>query len=336
MNKPKLSDNAPTLVDLCSCGGGIKTGAILAGVRPLVGIEYDPKEPGLSQHYKFVQNVNFAEYGSTLQLQTVQAAAASDFAGVPRNPTILHASPPCTNYTKLRTLNKTTETLADIEIGQAVSSAIATLTPEYFTLECSPSYVKGMAYLAIKNALQACSYHFKAYELDMMDYNTPQSRRRTFIMGWRSTNRPLKLPPKTRRIGWLEAIGWEDRKIVQPSKKQMDAIIAYFEKNHPSPIMVDKIGVSNKSLAIRQQYEPMWTITTSYFTDQNSSQRTSSLTYYHEEKMYALRIRDVARLCGFPDWYAPSNVYSLAGKVLGNAVCPSFYSYFLKSNNLGL
>ncbi|RCJ39595.1 hypothetical protein A6770_38630 [Nostoc minutum NIES-26] len=47
-SKPVLPTNAPTAVVLFAGGGGVETGMVQAGIRPVVAVEHDPSKPELS------------------------------------------------------------------------------------------------------------------------------------------------------------------------------------------------------------------------------------------------------------------------------------------------
>ncbi|MEL6166230.1 MAG: DNA cytosine methyltransferase, partial [Cyanobacteria bacterium J06628_3] len=138
--KPFLSDNAPLLIDLFSGGGGIKTGAVMAGFIPH-GVEKDPDNPELSNTFAKWHKINFSEYGSTTIVKTVQEMYLSGWQGLPRNALWGHASPVCTRFSGFSRVNNEKEDLKDITSAKAVADAIAFLNCNYWSIEQVPNYI---------------------------------------------------------------------------------------------------------------------------------------------------------------------------------------------------
>jgi DNA (cytosine-5)-methyltransferase 1 len=81
--KPVLPDNAPIAVVLFAGGGGIEAGMVQAGIRPVIGVEFDPSKPELSKAIAKTHHYNFSEYGCRIIQQTVQEVARLGFVFSP-------------------------------------------------------------------------------------------------------------------------------------------------------------------------------------------------------------------------------------------------------------
>ncbi len=333
--KPILLDDAPIAVDFFSCAGGVKAGMFASGVRAVAGIEKDPDNDGLSYAYSWIQSVNYGEYGSVLHIRSIQEMAAANFPDIPRHPFILHASPSCKNYSNAKNLSGAgagRETLEDISAGEATARGIEILKPQYFTLECVPNYQKGFAYEAIAKVLRENGYTIIFDNIDVANYGVPQNRNRFFVLASFPGSFVMKFPPKLEKIGWRDAIAGLNLKQGVLTTKQEDQLRDYESINHKQDLLIERIGASTRKLIIRSAVEPCWTITAGIFSDDKGASRNHAITALIDGEVYALSMRAIARLCGFPDWYTLPDQVSLAGTILGNAVPPAFYAYFLRYN----
>ncbi|MBW4636470.1 MAG: DNA cytosine methyltransferase [Iphinoe sp. HA4291-MV1] len=331
--KPTLLEDAPIAVDFFSCAGGVKAGMVAAGVRPIVGIEKDPDNEGLSHAYNWIQSINFGEYGSVLHIRSIQEMSAANFPEIPRNPFILHASPSCKNYSNAKNLKSAHgETLEDISAGEACARGIEILKPQYFTLECVPNYQKGLAYDAIARVLHLGGYIVVSNNIDVADYGVPQNRNRLFILASLPHSLVMRFPPKLSRIAWRDAIAGLNLKKSTLTEKQQRRLQEYLAINHEEDLLIERIGASTRKLIIRTSVEPCWTITASIFSDDKGASRNHTISTLIDGEVYALSMRAIARLCGFFDWYTLPEQTSLAGTILGNAVPPAFYAYLLRYN----
>ncbi|WP_292854196.1 DNA cytosine methyltransferase [Nostoc sp. NMS8] len=108
--KPVLPDHAPIAVVLFAGGGGIETGMVQAGIRPVIAVEFDPSKSELSRAIPSAHFVNakthhhnFSEYGCKIIQLTVQEVAQLGFLGFPHRSDYLHASPVCANFSQAHT-----------------------------------------------------------------------------------------------------------------------------------------------------------------------------------------------------------------------------------------
>lgn len=335
--KPVLHSDALIGVDFCSGGGGVKSAMIDAGIKPLRGIEFDPVNPNYSRQLQWLQFENFSEYNSEMILSTVQEVANQGFPGFPRNFFILHASPPCVNYSRLKSLGSQKGRLKgemknDIELGDAIASGIVHLQPDHFTLECVPDYRHGEAYKSIYRALLRADYRVTAKTINCADYLTPQDRERLFVYASRNHLQPLLMPPKQPKIGWRSVITGLSVKETRFSDNQESALAKYLLENVPDDLLIQKTTYASKTPLIRASCEPSFTITKSLFLDARGGSRSRAMTAWIDGKSCALSLRAIANICGFPHWYKLPNSFAIAGAILGNSLPPSTYTYFLRSN----
>ncbi len=196
-----------TIATLFSGGEGVGVGAQQAGVKHLWGIEYDADIAAVAQMNGFAATV-----------ADVTSCDPDDF----ERPDILHASPPCPNFSTAKTDRG--ETGADIAMGLSVCGFIHALRPDVFTLENVYGYRNSQSFKGILMALHLCGYKFNYWHLNAADYGVPQTRKRLFLVALKggTPQRPpathqdpskivaaqmgmfgAQLPPW---IGWYEAI----------------------------------------------------------------------------------------------------------------------------------
>lgn len=335
LSKPILPQNPLIAVDLFSGGGGVKTGMLMSGFLPHTGIEKDPSNPELSKIFIDCHDRNFGEYGSTTIFKTVQQMYLNDWAGVPRSPTLTHASPVCTHFSGYGKLNDYKEDSIDISAAKSVADAIAKLDSKYWTLEQVPQYIKSQSYQIICNALQANDYIFTSQKINFYDWGvTCQERERLFLIAWKRDRKPLQYPPRLPKWGWAETI--KDIELYEQPKalQWMDEAIAKFTQYQaPEPLVIERTGKMNKNPKIRRGNDPMWTITKHSFHDHRHNSRQDPFNFYIPNKGYYLpHPRAIARICGFPDWFQlPTTPYHY-GSLLGYAVPPTWIYHFLSHN----
>ena len=83
---PELPEDAPIGVVLFAGGGGVEAGMVMAGIRPVLSVEFDPGKPELSRALAQSNHLNFKPYGSRVIKRTVEDLANAGFPNFPRNP----------------------------------------------------------------------------------------------------------------------------------------------------------------------------------------------------------------------------------------------------------
>jgi len=132
---------------------------------------------------------------------------------------VLHASPPCPNFSVAKTGGE--ETDEDVSLARATAKYIRQTDPTLFTLENVWGYRKSQSWKLIREHLQRSGYDWNAWKLNAADYGVPQTRKRMIVAAQKGRPRPKK-PPATHAenpsngglfggdlsewVGWYEAV----------------------------------------------------------------------------------------------------------------------------------
>lgn len=333
--KPKLPDDAPAMIDLFSGGGGVKTGAVMAGFRPVIGVEKDPKNPKLSQVFKECQQQNFGEYGSQTILETVQDMALKGWKGIPRQPLYAHASPVCTHFSGFANVNHHQESATDVSAAIAICNAIAVLQAQYWTIEQVTAYKESQSFKMICETLTKNDYIFVYQKVDFYDFGVScQNRKRLFLIAWKRDRKPLSYPPYLPRWGWIETLKGIPLEHQPNILGWMQKLVDEFSQNQSiKGLIVQRNGKMNHSAKIRRSHEPIWTITKHSFHDNcKHSRRDPFNIYLPGQGFFFPHPRAIARMCGFPDWFQYPKIPYHWGSIFGYAVTPTWIYHFLKHN----
>ncbi|NEP10638.1 MAG: DNA cytosine methyltransferase [Symploca sp. SIO2C1] len=338
MRKPKLKKDAPIAVTLFSAGGGIEGGLVGAGIRPVASVDCDPNNKIFSRQMKFCRDANYQCYGGESYLATVEEMASKDFPGIPRNPFLLHASPVCSSFSSLSHLTRRREGDTDISAAKATATAIATLQPQWFTLENAVKYYPSKSCRIIIDALIEHNYDFVTRDIDMADWGVPQNRERLILVARK--NAPVLgkvfLPRKERR-GWdscIEGFAMPRSRLTNLLKAQKKSVLSKSLETDFKMAIIQRGGVctgsghpksKNKSI-LRMEGEPSFTITRSMFIDSKGGSRSGAITYWDNlsQEAYQLPMRVIARIGGFPEWYRLPDRDAIAGSIIGLSVPPYF------------
>lgn len=218
--KPELPADAPTLVSAFSCGGLFEIGALHAGFRPVLGVEFYPAKGKKDDKVKQRQSAAAADnyernFGPHIIRKSIEDAVRDrDFAHHVEQhgrPNAFHCSPSCTNLSQGNT--KGTEDAGDISAATAITEAIVQLGyPEIFTLENVEAYLKSKSWKIIRDFLYANGYVVADDVVWSSDYGletgegVPQDRKRLIVRAVKGSFAP-PLPPKVpQRLGWYTAV----------------------------------------------------------------------------------------------------------------------------------
>ena len=184
----KLETGSITLATLFSGGEGVGCGARAAGLRHLWGIEIDDAVAQIAR-----------DNGFDVETADILEVNPANYAP----PTILHASPPCPNFSNAKQGRQ--ESDYDIALARAIADFINILCPLYFTLENVYGYRKSRSWAIICKALHGCGYWFDLAHVNAADFGVPQTRKRMIV---RAALRQMvsPLPPPEPWVGWYEAI----------------------------------------------------------------------------------------------------------------------------------
>lgn len=178
-----------TYGDLFTGFGGASLGAMAAGLRPLWGIEYDAKIAA-------VANDNLGGHVVVANILDVDPATLPAVD-------VLHASPPCPNFSVAKTGGG--ETQLDIDLASKVIRFIEVIQPKIFTLENVYGYRHSQSWRMIQDALFNAGYWVSMEHVNAADLGVPQTRQRMIVRAVRGGWVPY-LPPAGRWVGWYEAI----------------------------------------------------------------------------------------------------------------------------------
>lgn len=178
-----------TIGTLFSGFGGVDIGAKEAGIEPTWGIELDAKIAEVAQanleHRVYVRNILDCD--------------PFDFDAVD----ILHASPPCPNFSIANANGDETE--LDIALGRKVAEFIRALCPPVFTLENVWAYRLSRSWWTIQETLHEMGYWVSVEHVNAADMGVPQTRKRMIVRAVRSGFVPY-LPQPVPWVGWYAAI----------------------------------------------------------------------------------------------------------------------------------
>lgn len=313
----------PLLIDLCAGGGGVATGAKMAGIEPHIAVEFNPIKPEVSKEIADAHEANFPDC-LTIR-RRVQQVAAANFFDFPLHPAFLHASPSCTNFSIAKT-NKGERT-EDVSLAKAIASAIATLGPLNFTLENVSGYKTSESFKIINRTLEELNYKTLCEVVDFADYGVPQSRKRLIIKA--SKNSIPKLPAKQPLISWYQALSEIIPELPDATELldgQWRSINSYLTNRTSQALLVGRMGRINKVKGywLRDVSQPSPTILCSWFTDQKGASRGRFANIWLPDGPKQVTIECIRRLCTFPDWYKLPEKKAIAGAILGNSVPPLF------------
>lgn len=186
--------------------GGVDLGAHAAGFTSAWGIEYDADIAAVAQ-----------ANGLPVTVADILECDPFDFEPVD----VLHASPPCPNFSVAKAGAEETE--HDIAMGRKVAEFVDVLRPSLFTLENVYGYRKAQSFRHIVKRLRRLDYHVKWWHLNSADYGVPQTRKRLILVA--ALDFTPQRPPATHQepgkhegqlalfgdklppwVGWYEAI----------------------------------------------------------------------------------------------------------------------------------
>ena len=335
-----------TITTLFSGAGGCDRGAIAAGFEHCQAIEYDPQIAEI-----FKANIGDCHVMNILDADPFKF----------ERPDVLHASPPCPNFSVAKKDAK--EAPLDIDYAKKVADFISVLQPQYFTLENVEAYRKSKSFNLIVETLYKLGYWVTSQVLNSADLGVPQSRRRLVLIAVKDGFIP-PLPPKEKHVGWYEAIAdlvhdlpdskladWQFKRlptVIQESlltELQNTSRLATTKKAEepcftitagvcrrpisiPQAILIENTGArSDRPLQTRNPEEPCWTLRA--MGQDGHWHRANALL--ENASIKALDIACLARLHSFPDDWLWTSKKSLDGKAIGNSVPPLMYQKIIES-----
>lgn len=314
-------------ITFCTGIGGVDAGMAIANIPVWGGFEFDPAKPHISQAKKDLYDINFARHGSRLHLKTLQQAEKENWEGVPRNPLILHGSPPCIDFTQINVKGKESKT--SLAIASSMADGIKTLTPEFFTLENVPGFVKSQSFQLVCDTLDALNYDYHYKIIQLLGY---QNRQRLILLAGKQQR--LEFPPEVTPQGWWEIVkpfrnkfkpcNWSDR--LSNSAKVQDAI-----KDYSCPLLIERVFPKLREPQVKLPWQPCWGIT-DVFSDGKGGGRSNAFNVWLEGELWSLPIEAIAALQGFPSWYQFSPNWAISGSGIALSVPPEFIARLIQHN----
>lgn len=330
--------------------GGVDIGAMAAGLQSLWGIEYDPAIAAVAR-----QNIS-----NHYMIADILDVAPATLAKVD----VLHASPPCPNFSLAKTNG--TETELDIALANKVVGFIRVIEPRIFTLENVYGYRRSESWRIINDALYECGYWVSMEHVNAADFGVPQTRKRMIVRAVRGGWVPM-LPQPEPWVGWYEAIKdlipglpdsrfapWQLARLPEEWRTMLlaqgsyGAEIVNAREDDPSFTITSNGNQTNiKAILVPGDNNTVsYADTPRFLCDGSGNKNFSEVTYRLEgEPMVTLRASDYKRPCraydgrrvvsmttrclarfqSFPDSYVLPEQKTLAAKGIGNAVPPLLY-----------
>jgi len=282
--------------------GGADIGMHAAGVEIVYGLEYDADIAEVAQANGFPV--------------TVADILDVDPASVP-SVDVLHASPPCPNFSVAK--KGRAETPHDLALAQRVADIVTAVRPRVFTLENVMAYVRSKPFQIVVTTLAQAGYMLRWQNVNAADFGVPQSRRRLWLRAVRDGLLPQLPAPEPWR-GWYEAIA--DLIPGLPESEFAPWQLARLPEELSSFIV--GAGGYNGKIVSADAERPAFTVTA------NENQATQLRAWLAQGRVVAMTPRCLARFQSFPDWYALPESNALACRGIGNAVPPLLYEKLLR------
>jgi len=334
--------NKLTIATTHSGGEGVGEGARAAGLRHLWGLEHKDAIAQVARDNGF--NV------LTGDVTTWNPTGLEP-------PDVLHASPPCPNFSNAK--QGGIETEQDIELARATVRFLTVLKPRYFTLENVWLYRKSKSWALIQDTLNVLGYWSQIHHLNAADFGVPQTRKRMIVRAVQGGFLP-PLPPAEKWIGWYETIkdllpglpndqfapwqitgmpeglyestlvdsaGYPDKNgvripVMRKVNEPANTIVANLARRPMRAFLVTGVygqpmGTPNRKVLLRQQEQPAPVVTAGASVRQWRAAIPG--------RVVKMTSRCLARFQSFPDSYHLPDNAALAATVIGNAVPPLMY-----------
>lgn len=338
-----------TAVDIFSGAGGMSMGAVMAGISPILAVEFDkyaadtyqvnhPKTKVLQQDIKTVLPLEYTE----------------------KHPFILFGGPPCQGFSVANTKTRNLEN-PNNWMFQEYLRFVKDLEPEWFVFENVvgfKSFDKGKFAIEVENALKELGYETNSDVLNAADFGVPQDRKRFFIVGHRLDKDGIKfdfdsLKKVKRKITVGDAIRDLPSLIngdkleytnyrTNATNKYVKLIRGKSKHAKQNFVTENKSHIIERYRVIKQGENWEAAKRKGLLTTYNSTQHTHSgiykrlkedepavtianyrksmLIHPHEDR--GLSLREAARLQSFPDDFIFKGTLSFQQQQVGNAVPP--------------
>jgi site-specific DNA-cytosine methylase len=302
------------------CGiGGFTAGAIVAGVTPVLGIDYDPDIcDAYELNFPGVLRADLSKVKP--DLQGLDPLMPSNRAG--KRVLIMQTSPSCKQYSSA---NKDRDNTSDDATSlRHTFEWYVTLKPDYVILENVTAYAKAPVFEEFVQLLEGMGYAVMLNFYDFADHGLPQNRKRLIMIAAApGFSLPEPLTPRP-AISWYQAIlpqipGLEPANL---SKGQQAVFPDMLEDMWDVGVLSSRVGYYGKSAPYRKHFEAAPTIRASLADDGKGGTRNNVMNLITSEGCYKLSDRCLAILQGFPDWFKLPQSFKIAVRGIGNAVPP--------------
>ena len=339
-----------TAVDIFSGAGGMSVGSVMAGIEPILAVEFDvyaaktyatnhPKTKVLQQDIKTVNPLDHTE----------------------KHPFILFGGPPCQGFSVANTKTRNLDNSNNWMFREYLRF-VKDLEPEWFLFENVvgfKSFDKGKFAVEVEEELKELGYKTNSTVLNAADFGVPQDRKRFFIIGHRKEKGGIKfdfetIPKVKNKITVSEALsdlpslinGDKIEKTSYKIKKATNQYAKLMRQN--SKYAIQNFVTENKPHII-ERYKVIkqgenWQaaknngLLKTYSSTQNThsgiykrleedkpavtiaNYRKSMLIHPNEDR--GLSLREAARLQSFPDDFIFKGTLSFQQQQVGNAVPP--------------
>ncbi len=337
-----------TAVDIFSGAGGMSIGATMAGINPVLAVEFD-------KHAAKTYEVNHKNTKVLAQdIKTVEPLDHTE-----KHPFVLFGGPPCQGFsianTKTRNLDNPNNWMF-----REYCRFVEELESEWFVFENVvgfKSFDKGRFAIDVENELKALGYETNSAVLNAADFGVPQYRNRFFIIGHRKDKGGIKFDfeslKKQKRVNVGDALAdlptlangdkVEEQDYRHEAKHAYTKLMRRKSKKalqnlvtESRPHIVDRYRVikQGENWEVAEQKGLLNTYSSTKHTHSGiykrleedkpavtiANYRKSMLIHPHEDR--GLSLREAARLQSFPDHFIFKGTLSFQQQQVGNAVPP--------------
>ncbi len=322
----KCSDRSIGVV--CSGGGGVESGAIMAGIKPVWGIDTNPISKVKFELSQMCNDYNELNHSNHVIRQTLQNVDINSL----QKTDIIWASLPCDRASNMSNFRKRSEANLDTLLAEKLVEVLAELNPQIVCLENVPGWVKFEAFNIILNFLQNQGYKIDYRNYNFSHYGVPQSRTRLIVRACRE-NIQMNRIPRSPSTGWYDSIcdlipQFETGNI----NPKIDNYLTEETVDRNRFILVENFLNQDKCL-YSDEDSNCWTIRAQSGVDQKGCSRNKSIAMWNPEinQYQFLNSRAIARLSGFPDSYYLPEKSGYTAYLCGLSVPPAFVCKVLSS-----
>jgi len=337
-----------TAVDIFSGAGGMSIGSMMAGIDPILAVEFDVHAA------KTYQTNHLKTKVLQKDIKTVNPLEHTD-----KNPFILFGGPPCQGFSVANTKTRNLDNPNNWMFKEYLRF-VKDLEPEWFLFENVvgfKSFDKGKFAIEVEEELRLEGYETNSTVLKASDFGVPQDRKRFFIIGHRKDKGGIKFDFSTLKKQTAVNVGdaLADLPVLKNGDK-FDECDYKHEARHPyTRMMREKSTKAMQNLVteskphIVERYRAIkqgenWeaakrqgllkTYTSTKHTHSGiykrleankpavtiANYRKSMLIHPFEDR--GLSLREAARLQSFPDSFKFEGTLSFQQQQVGNAVPP--------------